>query len=127
MSAGAPAHLFVYGTLRRGAPMHGLLQGRARWLGPAQVPGRLLDLGAFPALLPPSAAGERVHGELFALGADAAVLLDALDRYEGPRFRRERETVAGPGGAVEAWLYRYAGEASGRLIAGGDYLAPDRD
>ena len=39
--------LFAYGTLRRGAPMHGLLEGRTDWIGFASVAGSLVDLGAF--------------------------------------------------------------------------------
>ena len=34
--------LFAYGTLRRGAPMHQLVEGRATWLGPATAAGRLV-------------------------------------------------------------------------------------
>ena len=73
------------------------------------------------------AGGQRVHGELFEIdAAQADALLDALDRYEGASFRRECATVQGPAGAVEAWLYLFVGDASqGRVVTGGDYLAPD--
>jgi gamma-glutamylcyclotransferase (GGCT)/AIG2-like uncharacterized protein YtfP len=115
----------VYGTLRRGAPMHGLLDGRTSWLGPATAAGRLADLGAFPGLLPARSAGERVHGELYAIPAEhREALLDALDRYEGASFTRVVERVSGPDGPVDAWLYFYRGDATGcRIVPGGDYLA----
>jgi len=121
-------HLFTYGTLRRGAPMHRLLEGRVRCLGPAHAPGRLLDLGAFPALVSPATDLDRVRGELFAVEwTQSAVLLDALDRYEGASFARESARVEGPEGVVLAWLYRWLGDPRGRaLVPGGDYLAAPR-
>src|SRR5258705_12669118 len=48
------AILFAYGTLRRGAPMHGLLEGRTRWIGPASVAGRPPGLPAGPGLVAPA-------------------------------------------------------------------------
>ncbi len=117
--------LFVYGTLRRGAAMHGLLEGRVTYLGPARVAGCLVDLGAFPALAGPAAPDDRVHGDLFAIdGATRGVLLETLDRYEGNRFEREAAVVEGPSGETEAWLYRWRGDPRGcRVIPSGDYLA----
>jgi gamma-glutamylcyclotransferase (GGCT)/AIG2-like uncharacterized protein YtfP len=116
--------LFAYGTLRRGAPMHGLIEGRASWLGPASAGGRLVDLGAFPGLVPAQEPGDRVHGDLFAIDpAHRDALLDALDRYEGGSFERVQVQVSGPHGPVTAWLYVYRGDAAGLpLVPGGDYL-----
>jgi len=118
-------HLFVYGTLRRGAAMHGLLAGRAIWLGAATAQGRLVDLGSFPGMIAAAAPGERVRGELFAFTpAQRESLLDALDRYEGPLFERVTRAVEADDGTVTAWLYLYCGDASGLpIISGGDYLA----
>jgi gamma-glutamylcyclotransferase (GGCT)/AIG2-like uncharacterized protein YtfP len=117
--------LFAYGTLRRGAPMHELLAGRATWLGPASAAGRLVDLGAFPGLVPAQEPADRVHGDLFAIAdAQREQLLDALDRYEGASFERVQQVVVGPDGSVLAWLYVYRGAvAGGRVVPGGDYLA----
>ena len=119
------AILFAYGTLRRGAPMHGLIEGRTDWIGAASVAGRLVDLGAFPGLIPPQAPDDRVHGDLFTIAeAQRDALLDALDRYEGASFERVQQIVDGPDGPARAWLYVYRGEADGRpVLAGGDYLA----
>jgi gamma-glutamylcyclotransferase (GGCT)/AIG2-like uncharacterized protein YtfP len=119
------ATLFAYGTLRRGAPMHGLLEGRTRWIGFASVAGSLVDLGAFPGLVAPQAAGDRVQGDLFAIAeAQCEALLDALDRYEGASFERVARTVDGPDGPVRAWLYVYRGHMDGHpVVTGGDYLA----
>ncbi len=117
--------LFAYGTLRRGAPMHGLLEGRTTWLGLASVAGRLVDLGAFPGLVLALEPGDRVQGDLFAIAdAEREELLDALDRYEGASFERVQQAIEGPEGPVLAWLYAYRGEVDGRpVVAGGDYLA----
>ena len=119
------AILFAYGTLRRGAPMHGLLEGRTRWIGFASAAGSLVNLGAFPGLVPPRASGDRVQGDLFAIAeGQREALLDALDRYEGASFERVEQTVDGPDGPVRAWLYVYRGEVDGHpVVAGGDYLA----
>ena len=116
--------LFAYGTLRRGAPMHELLEGRVSWLGPASVAGRLVDLGAFPCLVPAESPADRVHGDLYAIVEEHGdALLDALDRYEGASFERVREVVAGPDGPVVASLYAYRGDALGcPVVPGGDYL-----
>ena len=121
------AILFAYGTLRRGAPMHGLLEGRATWLGPASAAGRLVDLGAFPGLVPALSPSDRVRGDLFAIpDGQRAELLEALDRYEGASFERVQQRVAGPDGPALAWLYVYRGEVAGhRVLAGGDYLVQE--
>jgi gamma-glutamylcyclotransferase (GGCT)/AIG2-like uncharacterized protein YtfP len=75
--------LFVYGSLKRGrTPQAAWLAERCRWLGPASIPGRLIDLGQYPALLPAALPSEVVHGELWELPANQD-LLDELDRYEG--------------------------------------------
>jgi gamma-glutamylcyclotransferase (GGCT)/AIG2-like uncharacterized protein YtfP len=120
--------LFAYGTLRRGAPKHELLAGRATWLGPASAAGRLFDLGAFPGLVPALAPGDRVRGDLFAItDADREALLEALDRYEGASFERVQRSVLGPDGPALAWLYAYRGDVDGRpVVAGGDYLSAPR-
>jgi gamma-glutamylcyclotransferase (GGCT)/AIG2-like uncharacterized protein YtfP len=126
-ASGGPqvAILFAYGTLRRGAPMHGLLEGRTTWIGAASVAGRLVDLGAFPGLVPARSPHERVHGDLFEIAeADREALLDALDRYEGTSFERVQQRVDGADGPVIAWLYVYHGDLDGaKVVSSGDYLA----
>jgi gamma-glutamylcyclotransferase (GGCT)/AIG2-like uncharacterized protein YtfP len=117
--------LFVYGTLRPGAAMHRLLEDRVTVLGPASVAGRLVDLGAFPGLVAPASFDDRVRGDLCEIpDAERDALLDVLDRYEGESFERLRAAVDAPDGVVEAWLYRWRGDPTGRrLVPSGDYLA----
>lgn len=119
----AASLLFAYGTLRRGAPMHALLEGPARYLGPARFAGRLWDLGHYPGVT--DGARHVVHGELYALpepGREA--LLDTLDRYEGDAFRRSvREVVTPDGERHRAYLYLFLGSTRrARPIDSGDYL-----
>jgi gamma-glutamylcyclotransferase (GGCT)/AIG2-like uncharacterized protein YtfP len=71
-------HLFVYGTLRRGAGASHLLAG-CRLLGEASVTGRLYDVaGRYPALV--LEGDGPVWGEVWAVPDR---VLAALDRYEG--------------------------------------------
>jgi gamma-glutamylcyclotransferase (GGCT)/AIG2-like uncharacterized protein YtfP len=126
--------LFVYGTLRPAASASAgvrRLAERARVLGAATVPGRLYDLGRYPAARLDEAASGVVRGDLLALPADA---LPAIDAYEGfdpaapsrGLFRRERcraQLVAGPPPVErEAWVYVWNGDAPpGPLVPGGEW------
>lgn len=130
----AVQHLFVYGTLRRAArhPMHAEVMAHCDPVGPGSVPGRLYDLGPYPALLPPAAATERVRGELYAIRPGAEVPLFAvLDAYEGvnatgsgpPLYRREVvDAMADGGWRGPAWCYCYLGEVSeSQRVPSGEY------
>lgn len=101
----SPAHLFLYGTLMRGQPAHGLLAGRATFVDDATVAGTLLALGQFPGIV---VGRGRVRGEVWRV--DAPEVLRTLDDYEGYNFERRVSiaTLAG-GRRVRAWLYRYRG------------------
>lgn len=98
--------LFVYGTLKRAFanPWARRLWSQAVFLGTATVPGRLYDLGAFPALVETGDADCRVHGELAELASEA--LLELLDSYEGPQYERVlRRALLDNGAARDAWVY----------------------
>ncbi len=73
--------LFVYGTLKEGEINHGLVEPYARSISPGWIPGRLYDVGDFPAL----AEGEdRVQGEIVRLDtSDFAGVLRVIDQLEG--------------------------------------------
>ena len=110
--------------------MHGLLEGRATWLGPASAAGRLVDLGAFPGLVPAQDPGDRVHGDLFAIAdAQREELLDALDRYEGASFERVQQRSTGPTVPRSRGSTSIAATADGlsAWCAGGDYLVGRAD
>jgi len=126
--------LFVYGTLRRGAPARAsrVLERVATYLGPARTGGRLYDLGRYPGLVPSDDSDAWVRGEVHTL-ADPARALVQLDRYEGcgPEDRRpheydrvEREVLFDSGDVGTAWLYAYAWPIdAAREIRSGDWLA----
>jgi gamma-glutamylcyclotransferase (GGCT)/AIG2-like uncharacterized protein YtfP len=112
--AAGETSLFVYGTLKRGQPNHGRLQG-ARWLGEAWLEGaRLHDLGPFPMAI---AAEGRVAGELYAVALER---LPELDAFEGcPRLYQRHWLPLADG--RHAWVYLGQGRQvrhSPRLTAG---------
>lgn len=116
--------LFVYGTLRRGGGMEPLLEG-ARRLCHAEVDGKLLDLGEYPALVP--AAAGTVRGELVLLPEPVDGWLRFLDEYEGAEYERvRREARAEDGTTYAAWVYVLRAayvDGSGERIPSGDWLA----
>jgi gamma-glutamylcyclotransferase (GGCT)/AIG2-like uncharacterized protein YtfP len=116
----APA-LFVYGTLKRGSrnPWARRLWSAAAFLGKAVLPGRLYDLGAFPALVETGEEDAVVHGEL--AGLPGPELLRDLDAYEGAQYERVLRRVRLEDGTEhEAWVYVWrAPLGRARLIAGG--------
>lgn len=110
MSA-AVRHLLLYGTLRRSEPAHATLglDHALRFVGPRTIAGHLYDLGDHPGLVPGDGV---VHAELYRI--ENAGVLAALDRYEGSEFRRARRRIPGEGaGAVESWIYEWAGPLAG--------------
>ncbi len=108
-------HLFVYGSLRKGfqSPVYEYISRYFHYLGEAKVPGKLVDMGEYPAAVP--------NGDHWI----------QLDDYEGVNveegetqlYRRELSEVHTPEGTVHAWIYWYNQDVSGRpIIASGDIL-----
>lgn len=97
------AYLFVYGTLRRGQPLHHeLVTARAEFVGEARMRGRLYDLGRYPGAL---AEGEQViAGELYRLSEPPAAFR-RLDAVEGSEYRRSVVCVDLAGRGRRAWAY----------------------
>lgn len=105
--------LFVYGTLRRGQPAHGLLAGAHLVAQIGSSDGwELLDLGRYPAA---TLGRGRILGELYQI--DQACLA-RLDDYEGRDYARiTMQTELGP-----AWIYRYRKPPSrASRVPGGDW------
>ena len=117
-------HLFIYGTLMPGLRLESEMQG-ARFVGTAQVPGRLVDVGRYPGLL----SGDGVvTGEVYKVDG---VQLARLDRVEGmvrgdraaSQYWREEVTVSGgplQGLRVQTYVYNRPAEAC-VPIPHGDY------
>jgi len=94
--------LAVYGTLRRADGMQEKLGVAAllRFERACVIPGRLIDLGAYPGLIE---AEGRVPGELFQVLDPTAWPI--LDEYEGEEYERRRTVLLEP--RAEAWVYVY--------------------
>jgi gamma-glutamylcyclotransferase (GGCT)/AIG2-like uncharacterized protein YtfP len=101
--------LFIYGTLMPGLRLQAEMQG-ARFVGAAQVSGRLVDVGRYPGLL----AGEGlVTGEVYEVDDAHLALLDGVEGVvPGDRAASQywREVVAVVSGAlqgqqVQTYLY----------------------
>ena len=110
--------VFVYGTLMRGEPNFARLSegGDLECALLATMPGRLVDLGAYPGLVVD--ASMQVEGE-FVRVRNVKRALDRLDRLEGfcgygpdSLYHRVLTTVdAGDGRLREAWTYVLAQSA----------------
>ncbi|MBD9419466.1 gamma-glutamylcyclotransferase [Achromobacter sp. ACM04] len=94
-------YVFVYGTLRAGE-INDLAQAAARrglpaarHVGPASVPGRLVDFGDWPGLIPVD-DGRRVRGDIFQVEPALVALMDEIEEYESgkPCCFVRREVVA---------------------------------
>lgn len=127
----ANAHLFVYGTLRRGFQSHEILRRfRAQFLARGQVRGRLYDLGEYPGAVESVSKADRVLGEVYRL-PNPAHAFAVLDRFEGfdpgntrsSLFERKETTVALAGGdQVQAWIYWMQNSRGlARRLTSGDY------
>ena len=117
-------YLFIYGTLMPGLRLEAEMHG-ARFIGPAQVPGRLFDLGRYPGLLP----GEgHVTGEVYEVNDAHLARLDGVegvvpgDRAESHYWREVVSVVSGPlqGQPVQTYVYNRPMEGC-TPIPHGDY------
>ncbi len=125
--------VFVYGTLMRGESRfsrpsaHGLTCALL-----AEMPGRLLDLGAYPGLLPPTGPDQWVEGEFIRVRDIGPGIAD-LDAIEGFRgfgepgslYRRALvEVGVGDGRTRLAWTYFLADEhTNAPVIPSGSWRA----
>ncbi len=145
----APSDLMLaYGTLRVGVPAYdgAALPERETFRAGVRVPGRLVDLGAYPGAVIDLAAirGERPVTQTFVadvvrfgLDRPVGVALADFDAYEevdpaaAPNIYRR---IAVPLAALDgvpadladawAWIYEWLGPTEGRPeVPGGDWLA----
>ncbi len=122
-----PTHIFVYGTLRFGSghPMARRLTSQARLVGKGSVPGRLYDMGWYPAAVFDAEEKRRIVGDVFALTPGSRLLAE-LDDYEAgdPNYARTPlEVSLADGGRVTAWAYGVRKAPKARLIESGDFIA----
>ena len=101
--------LFIYGTLMPGLRLEAQMQG-ARFVGAAQVPGCLVDVGRYPGFL---VGDGLVKGEVYEVDAAHLDRLDGVeDMVPGNRaasqyWREEVTVVSGPlqGQRVQTYVY----------------------
>jgi len=130
-------YVFVYGTLRAGeindlaraAAARGL--PAASHVGPASVPGMLVDFGDWPGLIPVQ-DGRRVRGDVFQVEPALIALMDEIEEYQpGKPCCFVRRTVsaslegAGPTGLLRCEYYPIdpAFRAAAVDIPGEDWIA----
>ena len=111
---GQPMHrLFIYGTLMPGLRLEAEMHG-ARFVGPAQVPGRLVDVGRFPGLLLDLSTGDgQVTGEIYEVDDAHLARLDVVegmvrgDRSASQYWRETVTVLSGPlqGQQVQTYVY----------------------
>lgn len=123
--------LFVYGTLRRGQPLHRYLTTpETKFVGEGSIVGRLFDLGEHPAATSDPKRFSIVRGEVHAI-LDPDKIFPILDDVEGYDARSperslfERRSVdvhMENGRILKAWVYFYR-KTLGRAIEipDGDY------
>ena len=105
-----PFRLFLYGTLMPNEGNHRLIERHVRSARPATIEGVLVDLEAFPALIPGDGI---VEGMLLELDDRAMEITDRLEGFhpDGNHSLYVRKEVIArldDGEEVQAWTYEYA-------------------
>lgn len=116
--------LFIYGTLMPGLRLEAEMHG-AQFMGAAQVPGRLVDVGRYPGLLQGPGL---VSGEIYEVDDAHLARLDAVEEMvpgnrAASQYWREAVTVlSGPlqGQPVQTYVYNRPVDAC-TPIPHGDY------
>lgn len=135
MTSPGTYQLFVYGSLRSHflSPAYDYISRYFNLVGDATVPGRLFDMGEYPAAIP-AADGSLIKGELYTIKNEKefAWAICQLDDYEGvlvephekPLYRREITQVQTSDATVQAWIYWFNGDTTGKpLIPSGDTVS----
>lgn len=125
------AQVFVYGTLRRGFPLHTQLPGDAvEYVGDGRIQGRLFDLGEYPGATASGSPRDEVRGEVYRLRDPERQIqaLDEIEEFDSQRpdeslfLRRLTDVRLDRGGVVKAWAYFLSREPENApVIADGDY------
>ena len=105
-----PLRLFVYGSLMPGHYNHCRIEPYVRCACSGRIKGVLVDLGAFPALVPGIGI---VDGVLLEVDAAAMAVTDLIEGYMPGRnhclyYRKEVVVDLDDHTQVLAWTYQYA-------------------
>jgi gamma-glutamylaminecyclotransferase len=116
-AASAPAaHVFVYGTLKRGGANHAHLAGQTFVATARTTAGlTLYSLGEYPGLVAVPSDTDGVTGELWAVDAACLARLDILEGVAEGLYAREPAPLSPPHERLtpSAQLYRYLGPVDG--------------
>lgn len=115
--------VFVYGTLKRGCTNHCFLHDQ-KFVGHARtVPGyTLYDLGGFPGITPEAADANGVSGEVWSVGPDALLRLDAFEGVNEGLYRREPIPLQAPFANRKVEAYVPTATLTGRRLVGAEWL-----
>ncbi len=97
----------MYGTLRRGSKIKiaRLFHANSEFLGTGRMQGRLARSYPHRGVIQSTKADEWISGEIFEL-KDPVKLLQVLDEYEGPQYKRTSVPVQlDSGRRLRAWMY----------------------
>jgi gamma-glutamylcyclotransferase (GGCT)/AIG2-like uncharacterized protein YtfP len=128
--------VFVYGTLRRGQALHGLMKEAGfQYRGTGTIRARLYDLGEYPGAVPSGSNDDVVRGEIY-LATEPERQISRIDEEEDfdsrrparSLFLRRHATVRlSNGRRVRAWVYFLPREpAEARRIDSGNYASRNR-
>ena len=107
----AITHLvFVYGSLKAGYALHGLLSHQT-FEGTTQTTSdfRLYDLGRYPGLKRASVNGSSIRGEVYRIDDECLRRLDDEEGVDDGLYTRERIQLQAPFQFQAVWTYIYAG------------------
>jgi gamma-glutamylaminecyclotransferase len=112
------AHVFVYGTLKRGGENHRVLAGQG-FVGAARTePGyRLYQLDGYPGMVA-AAPGLAISGELWEVDAACLARLDELEGTAEGLYARVPVRLLPPHAAIAAETYLYRRGVEGRADLG---------
>ncbi len=136
MNRKAAQRVFVYGTLRKGFPLHSVLRKHGvRELREGSIRAKLFDLGEFPGAVISTGTTDRVEGEVYELlrpelqirELDAAEDCDPTDEENSLFVRQQTEVRMKDGTRMLAWAYFLPHKPTkGREIQSGDYAISRR-
>ncbi len=106
MTEDATTRLFVYGTLKPGFGNHARIEHLVRSSQAASTEGALIDLGAFPAMVPGQG---QVNGVLLEMDEEALTITDRIEGCQGEGennlYNRRKAFIRLDGGdEVTAWV-----------------------
>jgi gamma-glutamylcyclotransferase (GGCT)/AIG2-like uncharacterized protein YtfP len=112
--------LFVYGTLKRGFSRNSVLKNCEGNVDFLMFPGKMLSLGAFPALVKYDAVLSKIWGETYEIDTQILLLVDRIEGYPDLYTREQRTTREGH----LAWVYFFNQEppASATVIETGAWV-----